>query len=342
MPDRRRRPRRRHPGGRGAVRAAAHLPSARGSGAGRPTDPAWARPALLGLLAVTAVLYLWGLGASGWANSYYSAAAQAGVAELEGVLLRLDRRVELHHVDKTPGVDLADGDLRPHLRRELVVASSSPRRSRESPSSASLYATVKRWFSPGAGAARRRGGRAHSRRGADVPLQQPRRAAGAPAHRVGVRDHARARGREDPLARRCRRVRRLRRSWPRSCRRSSSCPASRLVYLIAGPPKLGKRLGPGRRAGRLHARRRGLVGRDRAADARVVAAVHRRLAEQQLLERAVRLQRLRPADRQRDRQRRRWRGTGRPGRRSVGPDRLDPAVQRRVRRAGVVAASRPR
>ncbi len=38
----------------------------------------WARPALLGLLAATALLYLWGLGASGWANSFYSAAAQAG------------------------------------------------------------------------------------------------------------------------------------------------------------------------------------------------------------------------------------------------------------------------
>jgi len=26
------------------------------------------------------VLYLWGLGASGWANAFYSAAAQAGAA----------------------------------------------------------------------------------------------------------------------------------------------------------------------------------------------------------------------------------------------------------------------
>jgi 4-amino-4-deoxy-L-arabinose transferase-like glycosyltransferase len=38
----------------------------------------WERPALAGLLAATAMLYLWGLGASGWANSFYSAAAQAG------------------------------------------------------------------------------------------------------------------------------------------------------------------------------------------------------------------------------------------------------------------------
>jgi 4-amino-4-deoxy-L-arabinose transferase-like glycosyltransferase len=44
-----------------------------------PADqPGWARPALLGLLALTAVLYLWDLSASGYANSFYAAAVQAG------------------------------------------------------------------------------------------------------------------------------------------------------------------------------------------------------------------------------------------------------------------------
>ncbi len=47
--------------------------------AGSPSPRArWERPALAVLLITTAVLYLWGLGASGWANSFYSAAAQAG------------------------------------------------------------------------------------------------------------------------------------------------------------------------------------------------------------------------------------------------------------------------
>ncbi|WP_328554638.1 ArnT family glycosyltransferase [Streptomyces sp. NBC_00358] len=45
---------------------------------GRPEDPRWARPAFLGLLIATAVLYLYGLSASGYANSFYSAAVQAG------------------------------------------------------------------------------------------------------------------------------------------------------------------------------------------------------------------------------------------------------------------------
>jgi 4-amino-4-deoxy-L-arabinose transferase-like glycosyltransferase len=41
-------------------------------------QPRWQRPALLALLVGTAVLYLWGLGSSGWANDYYAAAVQAG------------------------------------------------------------------------------------------------------------------------------------------------------------------------------------------------------------------------------------------------------------------------
>jgi len=41
-------------------------------------DPRWARPAALAMLVATAVLYLWDLAASGWANSYYAAAVQAG------------------------------------------------------------------------------------------------------------------------------------------------------------------------------------------------------------------------------------------------------------------------
>lgn len=45
---------------------------------GPATDPPWARPGLLALLAATALLYLWDLGASGWANAFYAAAAQSG------------------------------------------------------------------------------------------------------------------------------------------------------------------------------------------------------------------------------------------------------------------------
>ncbi|MBT8158991.1 MULTISPECIES: glycosyltransferase family 39 protein [Arthrobacter] len=47
----------------------------------RGTDsatPAWERPALVGLLALTSVLYLWGLDRNAWANSFYSAAVMSG------------------------------------------------------------------------------------------------------------------------------------------------------------------------------------------------------------------------------------------------------------------------
>ncbi|MGW0121287.1 ArnT family glycosyltransferase [Streptomyces sp. NPDC003327] len=45
---------------------------------GRPEDAARVRPAFLGLLLATTAAYLWNLSASGYANSFYSAAVQAG------------------------------------------------------------------------------------------------------------------------------------------------------------------------------------------------------------------------------------------------------------------------
>ncbi|MBE1530478.1 ArnT family glycosyltransferase [Actinomadura algeriensis] len=71
----------------------------RGPGA----DPAWARPALLVLLAATAVLYLWGLGASGWANSFYSAAVQAGATSWSAFFFGASDAAGAITVDKPPG-----------------------------------------------------------------------------------------------------------------------------------------------------------------------------------------------------------------------------------------------
>ncbi len=47
---------------------------------GHESDPTWARPALITLLFATAAFYLVGLTANGYANSFYSAAVQAGSA----------------------------------------------------------------------------------------------------------------------------------------------------------------------------------------------------------------------------------------------------------------------
>ncbi len=62
----------------------------------------WERPALLALLAATGLLYLWGLGQSGWANSFYSAAAQAGSESWTAFFFGSSDAANAITVDKTP------------------------------------------------------------------------------------------------------------------------------------------------------------------------------------------------------------------------------------------------
>ncbi len=67
----------------------------------RPPEP-WERWALAGLLVATAALYLWGLGSSGWANSFYSAAAQAGSESWKAFFFGSSDAANSITVDKTP------------------------------------------------------------------------------------------------------------------------------------------------------------------------------------------------------------------------------------------------
>ena len=60
------------------------------------------RAALGVLLLATALLYLWGLGSSGWANSFYSAAAQAGSASWKAFFFGSSDAANSITVDKTP------------------------------------------------------------------------------------------------------------------------------------------------------------------------------------------------------------------------------------------------
>ncbi|OHV43368.1 glycosyltransferase family 39 protein [Pseudofrankia sp. BMG5.36] len=69
---------------------------------GRPEDPRWARPALLVLLAATAVLYLWDLGASGYGNSFYAAAVQAGTLSWKALFFGSIDSSNYITVDKPP------------------------------------------------------------------------------------------------------------------------------------------------------------------------------------------------------------------------------------------------
>ncbi|MBO8193582.1 glycosyltransferase family 39 protein [Streptomyces oryzae] len=78
-------------------------PSGAAPAAGRPdAAPRWERPAFWTLLAATAVLFLYGLGASGYANSFYSAAAQAGGASWKAFLFGSLDAGNAITVDKPP------------------------------------------------------------------------------------------------------------------------------------------------------------------------------------------------------------------------------------------------
>jgi 4-amino-4-deoxy-L-arabinose transferase-like glycosyltransferase len=60
------------------------------------------RPSLLALLAATALLYLWGLGASGYANTFYSAAVQAATRSWKALFFGSSDASNFITVDKPP------------------------------------------------------------------------------------------------------------------------------------------------------------------------------------------------------------------------------------------------
>ena len=117
---------------------------------GRADDPAWARPSLLGLLAATALLYLWALSASGWANDFYSAAAQAASQSWKAFFFGSSDASNFITVDKPPAALWVMG-----LSARLFGVSSwsllAPQALMGVATVALLYATVRRWFGPAAG-----------------------------------------------------------------------------------------------------------------------------------------------------------------------------------------------
>ncbi len=69
---------------------------------GRPEDPVWVRPSLFALLIGTGVLYLWGLDRSGWGNSFYAAAVQAGTKSWKAFFFGSSDASNFITVDKPP------------------------------------------------------------------------------------------------------------------------------------------------------------------------------------------------------------------------------------------------
>ncbi|MFC8002838.1 ArnT family glycosyltransferase [Streptomyces olivaceus] len=117
---------------------------------GRPEDPGWVRPAFLGLLLATAVLYLYNLSASGYANSFYSAAVQAGSQSWKALFFGSLDAGNAITVDKPPAA------LWPMALAVRVFGLSSwsvlvPEVLMGVGTVAVVYAAVRRRFSPAAG-----------------------------------------------------------------------------------------------------------------------------------------------------------------------------------------------
>ncbi|SDM24374.1 ArnT family glycosyltransferase [Allokutzneria albata] len=109
----------------------------------------WERPALITLLGASALLYLWALGDSGWANAYYSAAAQAGGESWTAWFFGSTDAANGITVDKPPASLWLMG-----LSVRLFGLSSwsvlVPQALLGVASVWLLYATVRRWFPAGA------------------------------------------------------------------------------------------------------------------------------------------------------------------------------------------------
>jgi len=113
-------------------------------------SPRWARGALAVLLAATAVLYLWALDRNGWANAYYSAAAQAGGESWTAWFFgSLDAAGSIT-VDKPPASLWLMG-LSVRLFGLSAWSVLVPQALLGVGSVAVLYAAVRRWFGAAAG-----------------------------------------------------------------------------------------------------------------------------------------------------------------------------------------------
>src|SRR5262249_20020032 len=117
---------------------------------GRRAAPAGVRPSLVGLLVGTAVLYLWSLGASGWANAYYSAAAQAGSHSWKGFLFGSFDKANAITVDKSP-LFLWPMDVSARIFGVHPFAILAPQAIEGVAAVGVLYLAVRRWAGPAAG-----------------------------------------------------------------------------------------------------------------------------------------------------------------------------------------------
>jgi 4-amino-4-deoxy-L-arabinose transferase-like glycosyltransferase len=119
---------------------------------GRRDDPAWVRPALLTLLVVTGWLYIWDLGASGWANSFYAAAVRAGTKSWKAMFFGSFDSSNFITVDKSPA-SLWIMELSARIFGFSSWSMLVPQALEGVATVGVVYLTVRRWFPPAAGLA---------------------------------------------------------------------------------------------------------------------------------------------------------------------------------------------
>ena len=115
-----------------------------------PEDPAWARPALLALLAATAALYLVGLSRNGWANAFYAAAVQAGTKSWKAFFFGSFDSANFITVDKPPA-SLWVMEISARIFGLNSWSLLVPQALEGVATVGVLYATVRRWSGPAAG-----------------------------------------------------------------------------------------------------------------------------------------------------------------------------------------------
>ncbi|MFZ0181066.1 MAG: glycosyltransferase family 39 protein [Candidatus Dormiibacterota bacterium] len=116
---------------------------------GREDDAAWVRPSLIGLLGIAALLYLWDLGASGWANAFYSAAVQAGSTSWKAFFFGSFDASNFISVDKSPAA-LWVMDLSARVFGVDAWSILVPQALEGVATVGFTYLIVRRWFPPAA------------------------------------------------------------------------------------------------------------------------------------------------------------------------------------------------
>src|SRR5438874_9451775 len=117
---------------------------------GQAADPPWVRPALIGLLGTTALLYLWNLAASGWANAYYSAAVLAGTKSWAAFFFGSLDASNFITVDKAPAA-LWVMEISARLFGFNGWSVLAPQALEGIATVAIVYFAVRRYFGPAAG-----------------------------------------------------------------------------------------------------------------------------------------------------------------------------------------------